>query len=178
MQCYAKLIMPGPRRPLSYKTPSLVEQSCPYHYSHPSLRLLLLRTNRHSILLTNKLYQHRPNQLPQERNSRRAYVTPHLNADGAERSARERQHPFHVVREPASRQREHGCLRVPELQEEFEAVGAQPSGALDAPVEGGFLCGDGLVCGGVWVLVKGFEASQDGAGQCVHDCGCRELIRL
>jgi hypothetical protein len=167
-------------------TPLIIQDTQPCRAIMPislfssSLRLLLLRTNRHRILLTNKLHQHRPNQIPQECNSRRAHVTPHLNADGAERSARERQHPFHVVREPASRQREHGCLRVPELQEEFEAVGAEPPGALDAPVEGCFLYGDGFVCGGVWVLVNGFygRSISRWAGQCVRDCGCRELIRL
>lgn len=129
-----------------------------------SLSLLRLNTHRHSLLLANKLHKQRPNNLPQECNGRRAHVIPYLNADGTQWRAGERQYPLHVVREPASRQGENGGLGVPELQEDFESVCAEPSGAFDAPVERGFLGGDGFVCrtGGVLVstlIIVGYSLS-------------------
>lgn len=128
---------------IHYKT-DMVYKHFPFIFS---LSLLRLNTHRYSILLANKLHEDCSNNLPQERNSRRAHVIPYLDADGTQGRAWERQYPLHVVREPVCRQCEDGGLGVPELQEDFEAVCAEPPGAFDAPVERGFLGGDGFVCG-------------------------------
>lgn len=116
--------------------PALIEQSYPYHCAFDSsLRLLRLPTHRHSFLLAKQLHEQSPNNITQERNSRCAHIAPYLDTDGTQRRAGERQHPLHIVGEPVSRQRKDGCLGVPELQEHFEAVCAEPAGAFDAPVE-------------------------------------------
>lgn len=69
-----------------------------------------------------------------------------MDADGSQRGAREGHNPLNVVREPGLGEREDRRLRVPELQEHLQPVCAEPAGDLHGPVEGGFLCGERLVC--------------------------------
>lgn len=52
---------------------------------------------------------------------------PHVDTDTAERSARERQEPFDVIRRPALRDPEQGLLREPELENEAYTGGAEPA---------------------------------------------------
>lgn len=111
--------------------------SCQYS----SLRLLgTIASGRHSgLLLPDGLNQQRTENLRENRNSCRTHIAPDLNADRAERRTREREHPFDIVREPAGRESEDRGFRVIELQEDLEAVGAEPSRSLDAPFERGLL---------------------------------------
>ena len=53
---------------------------------------------------------------------------------------------MNVVREPVWRKGKDGRFGVVELEEDFEAVGAKPTGDFDAPVERGFLGDELLVC--------------------------------
>ena len=56
------------------------------------------------------------------------------------------QQPLRVVRHPALRNPEHRLLRVPELYDQAEPCGAQPSERRDCAVEGGSCCVRGGLC--------------------------------
>lgn len=96
--------------------------------------------------MPNHLNHQCTQNLCDNRNGRRTHIAPDMDADGAERGTRKREHPFNVIREPTGRKGEDRGFRVIELEEDFEAVGAKPARDLDAPVEGGFLARNGFVC--------------------------------
>jgi len=82
----------------------------------PSLRLLTIAVGRHGILFPpSNLHQYRPQNLGHNRDGGRAHVAPDLDAHGAQRCPREREHPFDVVGEPAGWEGEHRGFRVPKL---------------------------------------------------------------
>ena len=76
----------------------------------------------------------RPNQL----HDRRASDPPYLYTHASRRRPWESKQPLHVPRHPASRYPEERPFGEPELQEEAEAVGAQPAESGDGAVKGRF----------------------------------------
>lgn len=117
--------------------PSLIQflrlQVC-FSPSTSSLLLLLLL-----LLRRQSLRNHSPKNLTHNRNRAGAHITPNLNTNVTDRSARKREHPFNIVREPVRWQGEDGGLGVPELEKDLETGCAEPAGNFDGPVEGGFL---------------------------------------
>jgi hypothetical protein len=80
-----------------------------------------------------------------QRNHARARNAPYVDAHAAQGSAREAQYPFDVVWHPASGHPEHGRLGEPELQDEAEALGADPAERRDGGGEGGLVGAEGAV---------------------------------
>lgn len=108
--------------------------------------LLTLSANRHRFLPAYHLRNKCSHNLPHNRNSSRTDTAPNLDTHRAQWRAREGHNPLNVVGEPAFGESKDRGLGVPELQEDFQSVCAEPASGLGAPVEGGFLRGEGLVC--------------------------------
>lgn len=110
----------------------------------PSITPSRSRTHSHLLPLRphplpSLPHQHyrRSDSLPNKLHYCRTSHKPHLNAHTTPRRPRKCQYPLHIPWDPAPRYPEHGTLRVPELQEEAEAVGATPAEEVGDAVEGG-----------------------------------------
>jgi hypothetical protein len=71
---------------------------------------------------------------------------PDIDAHAAQRCAWEAQYPLDVVWYPASRHIEHGRLGEPELQNEAEALGAEPAEGGDCRRECCLVGAEGAIC--------------------------------
>lgn len=132
--------------PRFYNSTPNPRKTCHVRYSSLRLFRTIPSSRRGGLPLPKNLNQQCTKNLRDNRDGRRTHIAPDLDADAAKRCPREREHPFNVVWEPTGRKGEDRGFRVIELQENLEAVGAEPSRGLDAPVEGGFLARNGLVC--------------------------------
>lgn len=105
--------------------------------------LLLLRCRRR---LLRREHPHSCARLGCQRNDGCAGSGPHLNADAAQWRTGKAQDPFHIVWHPVSWQPEHGRFGEPELQDEAEALGAEPAHGFDGRIERSLVGAKRAIC--------------------------------